>query len=325
MAEKSMQKQGFFATVKEFIGLLLLVFLIRTFGFGLYQVPTGSMETTMLVGERFFADKLTPLFMPFKHGDIISFNDPSFDYSSDSFKRLWQEYVWGPSNWTKRIVGIPGDTIKGTVENGKPVVYLNGKKLDEPYVNKYPLISVWKEDPHLIAQQAEREVIQKVQSKELTPAGAERYLQRRFASQLCPRSFDPSIAYDKQPFYRINEHLIFTDPDTGKPELKMPGTPLDRDLNGIAQKKDGDNYWNGTDEFQVKLSDNQYWVMGDNRLGSSDCRVFGPIDGRLIHGKILFRIWSVDSNESWWIIDLIKNPVDFFKRIRWSRFFQRVR
>ena len=32
------------------------------------------------------------------------------------------------------------------VENGKPVVYRNGENLDEPYINKYPLIRSWKHD-----------------------------------------------------------------------------------------------------------------------------------------------------------------------------------
>ncbi|MDZ4123965.1 MAG: S26 family signal peptidase, partial [Hydrogenophaga sp.] len=62
-------QEGFWATTREIFIILLVIFLIRTFGFGLYQVPTGSMETTMLVGERFFADKFTPLFRPIKQGD----------------------------------------------------------------------------------------------------------------------------------------------------------------------------------------------------------------------------------------------------------------
>jgi hypothetical protein len=80
--------------------------------------------------------------------------------------------------------------------------------------------------------------------------------------------------------------------------------------------------------------------MGDNRLGSQDSRFFGPLDGRLIHGKIVFRIWSLDTpNDTvmfpsnfiekvyaffadWWIVDLIKHPIDFWTRVRWSRFFQ---
>src|SRR5579871_884059 len=92
------QAVGILATIKELAGLLIIVFLIRTFGFGLYQVPTGSMEVTMLVGERFFADKFTILFAKPSRGQIISFNDPLFPYSTNPVVRLFQEYVWGPSN-----------------------------------------------------------------------------------------------------------------------------------------------------------------------------------------------------------------------------------
>jgi len=38
---------------REMITLLTLVLIVRTFGFGLYEVPTPSMESTMLTGERF--------------------------------------------------------------------------------------------------------------------------------------------------------------------------------------------------------------------------------------------------------------------------------
>ena len=60
MAKIIKQKsKSWLSSITEFLFLLMVVFLIRTFGFGLYQVPTGSMETTMLVGERFFADKFS--------------------------------------------------------------------------------------------------------------------------------------------------------------------------------------------------------------------------------------------------------------------------
>src|SRR4030095_10404314 len=97
------------------------------------------METTMLVGERFFADKLSYNFRKPYHGEIIAFNDPEFTYAEGYFHNLFHRYVWGPSNWTKRVIGIPGDTIMGCIEDGKPVVYRNGEKLDEAYINKYPL------------------------------------------------------------------------------------------------------------------------------------------------------------------------------------------
>ncbi len=318
---KKKQPTTFWSNVWEFTSLLIIVFLIRTFGFGLYQVPTGSMETTMLVGERFFADKFTPLFWPIKRGDIIAFNDPTYNYSDNVLMYLVQQYVWGPSNWTKRVIGIPGDTIKGVVENGKPLLYLNGVKLEEPYINKYPLIQVFKEDPTQLQLQATQEITQLIREKNINPELVDMqgmYKQYLF-SHMIPKSYDPSKAYDEQPFYRIDPACVVKDEKTGKPILVYPGTPI-REVDGLKEEKG--NYWNGTDDFYVELGANQYWAMGDNRLGSRDCRFFGPIVNKLIHAKIVFRIWSIDSSDSWWIVDLIKHPIDFWSRVRWKRFFQ---
>ncbi|HEV2601064.1 MAG TPA: signal peptidase I [Candidatus Babeliales bacterium] len=296
------QEQSWGSLFKELALLLFIVFLVRTFGFGLYQVPTGSMETTMLVGERFFADKFTYLFSKPQRGDIISFNDPTFAYSKNPIVRTYQEYVgwpiwpFGPANWTKRVIGIPGDHVKGVIEDGKPVVYVNDKKLDEPYLNKYPLLVVNAEEGVSV------------------------------------KSYDPKISDMDQPFYRIHpQEPVCVRPDimvgegiTITPErriLKEPGKPISP-MSGCSARRNAG--WNGTDEYDVTLGQDNYWLMGDNRQGSKDCRVVGPIDGRLIHGKIVFRIWSVDSEESWWIVDLIKHPVDFWSRMRWGRFFQKV-
>jgi len=300
----NMKKQaGFFATVKEIVVLLVIVFLIRTVGFGLYQVPTGSMETTMLVGERFFADKLSYWFTKPKQSEIIAFNDPLFAYSENNTKRMWQEYVWGPSNWTKRVIGVPGDHVKGVIEEGKPVIYRNNEKLVEPYINAYPLVYVWKVD--------ESEIIEMLRKT----GGYE-----AVADLVVPKSYDPNMPFDQQPFYNINPNRVVRN-DAGEPRLVVPGTPI-RPEKEFGTLPADSNYWTHSDVFNVHLGSNEYWVMGDNRLGSKDSRYFGPLDGRLIHGKILFRIWSMDSDESWWIVDLIKHPVDFWKKVRWNRFFQ---
>ena len=309
MTRLKTKASGFLASVREIVVLLLIVFLIRTFGFGLYQVPTGSMETTMLVGERFFADKFTILFSSIKRGDIIAFNDPIYKYSDNKIVRLFQDYVWGPSNWTKRVIGIPGDEIKGVIEDGKPIVYLNGKKLYEPYLNQYPLIRVWK--------MGVSDLQKLIQSGKIS--------REDLGNLFCSKSYDPKKPFYKQPFYSIKKDRIFVQED-GKPLITPPGVPMEAGPMLYGHKVvRGDSYWNNGDEFHVKLGKNQYWLMGDNRLGSTDCRVFGPINGRLIHGKILFRIWSHDSDENWWILDLLKHPIDFWKRFRWNRFFQVVK
>lgn len=318
MTHQSKKQTGFLTTVKEIAGLLLIVFIIRTVGFGLYQVPTGSMETTMLVGERFFADKLTYWFSKPQRGQIIAFDDPLFPYSDNRMVRLFQEYVglpipfvqlplWlsGPSNWTKRVIGMPGDHVKGLIEDGKPVIYLNGVKLEEPYINKYPLVYVWRLDPSEIAHMLQR--------------GAD---QDKLGELLVPKSYDPSKPFDDQAFYNINPARIIQT-ESGEMRMLVPGTPL-RPSKELAAVPDDRNYWTSSDIFNVHLGPTEYWVMGDNRLGSKDSRFFGPLDQRLIHGKILWRIWSMDSDESWWIVDLIKHPIDFWKKIRWGRFFQQV-
>lgn len=47
---------------------------------------------------------------------------------------------------------------------------------------------------------------------------------------------------------------------------------------------------NGTN--QITLGPNQYWVMGDNREASSDSRVWGPLDGSKITGRVLVRLFQ---------------------------------
>ena len=323
MAHKKEQtKSTYISMIIEIVVLILIIFLVRTFFFGLYQVPTGSMETTMLVGERFFAEKLSYWFTKPKHNEIIAFNDPfQFNYSNNRAVRLWQEYVWGPSNWTKRIIAEPNQTVKGVLEDGKPVVYVDGKKLDEPYINHYPLVYVFNKDPNLVRRQLRNYALSLVSYNELDRMDVDAFVQdnMRAACDAHPKSYDPNKPFDQQPFYRINpDRVLKVD---GKPLLVWPGTPLPP----RQEVKKGKNYWDGTDEFYVELGPDQYWVMGDNREGSNDSRFWGPLDRRLIHGKILLRIWSIDSSEGWWIVDLIKHPIDFWKRMRWSRFFQVVK
>ncbi len=265
--------------------LLPIAFFIRTAGFGLYQVPTGSMEPTLLVGERFFADKLSYWFRKPQRGEIIAFNDPYYEYSKNPILKLWEQYAWGPDNWTKRVIGLPGETVKGVIENGKPVIYINGTKLKEDYVNKYPLIRVWTTQ-HF----ANKSLFKEVQNKS------------------CWKTYDSSFAFDDQPFYQIKEGQLVLN-SFSKPIIYWPGVPDE----------------SGADVFEVKLSADEYFVCGDNRRGSTDSRFWGKLKGNTIHGKIIFRIWSMDSDESWWFVDLIKHPIDFWKKIRWSRCLQFVK
>ena len=90
-----------------------------------FVIPTGSMQDTLLVGDHLLVDKLAyappgPIsrhLLPYeeiKRGDIIVFRSPA-----DLNLTL-----------VKRCMGVPGDRIR--IVDKK--VYLNGKRLNEPYV-----------------------------------------------------------------------------------------------------------------------------------------------------------------------------------------------
>ena len=48
------------------------------------------------------------------------------------------------------------------------------------------------------------------------------------------------------------------------------------------------------DEIVIKLSDDEYFVLGDNRDNSFDSRSFGPITSSRIIGKAFFKIYPLD-------------------------------
>ena len=120
------RKEGGFAeTVRVIFHALIIALVIRTFLFQPFNIPSGSMKATLLVGDYLFVSKYSygssqyslplspPLFsgripgsfMP-ERGDVVVFRlpkDPSTDY-------------------IKRVIGLPGDKIQ--VSDG--VVLING-------------------------------------------------------------------------------------------------------------------------------------------------------------------------------------------------------
>ncbi|HWX54791.1 MAG TPA: signal peptidase I [Verrucomicrobiae bacterium] len=105
-------------------GLFIVTFIVQAF-----EIPSGSMKNTLLVGDHLFVDRLTPTskaryigpLMPYREihrGDIIVFLKPST-----------------PGLYlVKRIIGIPGDRLH--LRDG--LVYRNGERMQEPYVIHRP-------------------------------------------------------------------------------------------------------------------------------------------------------------------------------------------
>lgn len=80
-----------------------------------HKIKGHSMDPNFHEGEFLLTDKLSYRFGEPKRGDVVVFKAPPDDQD---------EYI-------KRIIGVPGDTVK--VEQGK--VYVNDKLLDEKYLD----------------------------------------------------------------------------------------------------------------------------------------------------------------------------------------------
>jgi signal peptidase I len=76
------------------------------------------MEPTLKVGDKVLVNKLSYDFHPVHRGDVIVFKRPANDYSP------------GIKDLIKRVIGLPGETIEG--RGGS--IYINGQKLNEPWL-----------------------------------------------------------------------------------------------------------------------------------------------------------------------------------------------
>jgi signal peptidase I len=103
-------------------GLFIITFVVQAF-----EIPSSSMENTLLIGDHVFVNRIQfapktswvgPLlpYRELRRGDIVVFLHPDAAYAGT--------YV------VKRIMGVPGDRIH--LRNGD--VYRNQEKLNEPYV-----------------------------------------------------------------------------------------------------------------------------------------------------------------------------------------------
>ena len=104
--EKTSVGKELFQWVLVIIGAVILAFLIDTFVIVNAQIPSGSMENTIMTGDRVFGNRLAYKFSDPKRFDIIIFKYP--DDESQLF--------------IKRIIGLPGETVE--IHDGN--IYING-------------------------------------------------------------------------------------------------------------------------------------------------------------------------------------------------------
>lgn len=124
------------ATAREYIESLLVTVILALFGTTFvvqaFKIPSQSMEPTLLVGDHLLVNKFIvgghgawyERLLPYREisrGNIIIFKYPYDDHP----------------HYVKRVIGMPGDHVKIVDQQ----VYVNGKRLNEPYAVHDPAAS----------------------------------------------------------------------------------------------------------------------------------------------------------------------------------------
>jgi len=133
---------------KEIVTILaiaiVLSFLIKTFLFRAFYIPSGSMENTLEINDRIFVNLLVPQPFALKRGDVVVFKDTQgwlanvpkstgpFAWVGDIATFIGLAPDSSQQHLVKRVIGLPGDRVKCCDADGKMTI--NGKAITEPYL-----------------------------------------------------------------------------------------------------------------------------------------------------------------------------------------------
>ena len=130
---------------------MTIALLIKTFVVQAFFIPSSSMETTLLIGDKVLVNKLVYHLRPIKPGDIIVFDgagswvaaarpakassDPVVRVYDDTLQPLFHSIgglfgtAPGQTDFIKRVIGVPGDHVACC--NAQGLITVNGVALHE--------------------------------------------------------------------------------------------------------------------------------------------------------------------------------------------------
>jgi signal peptidase I len=126
---------------------IVLSFLIKTFLFRAFFIPSESMVNTLDINDRIFVNLLVPEPFALQRGDVVVFRDTK-GWLPQNPQEADGPFTWfenglifvgllpddSEQHLVKRVIGLPGDHVICCDAAGRLTV--NGAPLDESYVNK---------------------------------------------------------------------------------------------------------------------------------------------------------------------------------------------
>ena len=259
-------QQKFWEFWKNLLFAAVAALLIKTFLIETSRVPTGSMEKTIWIGDFLFVNKFiygssSPRNIPFtnitlpyfqmpalrepKHGDIVV-----FEFPGDRDELTPAEL----SNYVKRCIGVPGDTINIVDE----VVFINGKEAPRASQIQYD------NDIRLITDIEPR----------IFPKGSS-FNEDNYGPIVVPKKGDViNLTLDN-----VEQWRTIIDREFEKRVVTVNGNQI------MIEGKPVKSY---------TLKQDYYFMMGDNRDDSLDSRFWGFVPRDKIIGEAFLIYWSWD-------------------------------
>ncbi len=278
-----------------------------------------------------------PGFTHVKAGDVVVFNypgDPEDPNEPVSYGGWQYHPVDLRTNYIKRCIGLPGETIQ--VRDAQ--VYINGKlspqtprmqfyydlvaseQLNERAFKRFDVQSFEEAAPDS-TQKAGTFTYRIV----AMPESIEKMKSASFVVSV--KQFSPYTASVAEP--QIYPSASHWNPDFyGPVQIPKKGLTIPLDSAHVALYAGQITHFEGYDPKQVTVANNQlsidgkvqtsytfkqdyYFMMGDNRYNSADSRFWGFVPSDHVVGKAVFVWMSIDPN-----------PDSFWKKIRWNRLFR---
>ena len=259
--------QKFWEFWKNLFFAALAAFIIKTFLIETSRVPTGSMEKTIWIGDFLFVNKFvygstSPRNIPFTNISLPYFQMPAlrephrgdivvFEFPGDKDELAPVEI----SNYVKRCIGLPGDTVKITDK----VVFVNGKEAPRAaqiqYANNYVTPSG-------------------ISRPDIFPKGST-FNEDNYGPLVVPKKGDViNLSLDN-----IEQWRTIIDREFGKRVVSVDGNTISIEGKPVAS---------------YTLTKDYFFMMGDNRDDSLDSRFWGFVSRDKIVGEALMIYWSWD-------------------------------
>lgn len=119
------------------VGAVAIVLAVKAWIVNPYRIPSSSMEPTLhcarpaagceaRFSDRVLANRFLYHFTDPQRGDVVVFETPP----------LAKVRCGAGGTFVKRIIGLPGETLRIRVIRGAAYVYVNGRRLEEPYIER---------------------------------------------------------------------------------------------------------------------------------------------------------------------------------------------